>query len=205
MRRLQRIRSAAISPRRWRSWLSSTSMTLVPWALGAALLPHHPAGQAIRSPVALPQTEDGPASMLRAQTFPSATSHCLAEALRAGACESSAPWCAVPAACHGRIPGPVWPAEDSHSPWTGFRGAFLPPRSTAVTGVWADLRASVERLVAGLCATGSWAALGGWAGGRVVFVAQVMVKDVLVRATRPGVRVAKAIALTPPTVLPSLS
>jgi hypothetical protein len=46
---------------------------------------------------------------------------------------------------------------------------------------------------------------GGWAGGRLVFVAQVMVKDVWVRVIRPGVRVAKAIALTPPSVLPSLS
>ncbi|WP_191964884.1 transposase [Synechococcus sp. RSCCF101] len=23
---------------------------------------------------------------------------------------------------HGEVPGPVWPVEDSHSPWTGFRG-----------------------------------------------------------------------------------
>ena len=28
----------------------------------------------------------------------------------------------VPGAFHGRVPGPVWPAEDSHSPWTDFRG-----------------------------------------------------------------------------------
>jgi hypothetical protein len=28
----------------------------------------------------------------------------------------------VPGAFHGGIPGPVWPAEDSHSPWTGCRG-----------------------------------------------------------------------------------
>jgi len=28
----------------------------------------------------------------------------------------------VPGAFHGGIPGPAWPAEDSHSPWTGFRG-----------------------------------------------------------------------------------
>jgi hypothetical protein len=28
----------------------------------------------------------------------------------------------VPGAFHGEVPGPVWPAEDSHSPWTGFRG-----------------------------------------------------------------------------------
>jgi hypothetical protein len=27
----------------------------------------------------------------------------------------------VPGAFHGRVPGPVWPAEDSHSPWTDFR------------------------------------------------------------------------------------
>ena len=24
----------------------------------------------------------------------------------------------VPGAFYGRVPGPVWPAEDSHSPWT---------------------------------------------------------------------------------------
>ena len=29
----------------------------------------------------------------------------------------------VHGACHGQVPGPAWPAEDSHSPWTGFRGA----------------------------------------------------------------------------------
>jgi hypothetical protein len=23
---------------------------------------------------------------------------------------------------HGGVPGPVWPDEDSHSPWTDFRG-----------------------------------------------------------------------------------
>lgn len=28
----------------------------------------------------------------------------------------------VPSAFDGRIPGPVWPAENSHSPWTGLRG-----------------------------------------------------------------------------------
>ena len=28
----------------------------------------------------------------------------------------------VPGAFHGEIPGPVWPAEGSHSPWTDFRG-----------------------------------------------------------------------------------
>ncbi len=28
----------------------------------------------------------------------------------------------VPGAFHGGVPGPVWPAEDSHSPWTGFWG-----------------------------------------------------------------------------------
>ena len=27
----------------------------------------------------------------------------------------------VPGAFHGRVPGPVWSAENSHSPWTGFR------------------------------------------------------------------------------------
>ena len=28
----------------------------------------------------------------------------------------------VPGAFHGRVSGPVWPAEDPHSAWTGFRG-----------------------------------------------------------------------------------
>ena len=28
----------------------------------------------------------------------------------------------VPGAFHGRVPGPVWPDEDPHSPWTGCRG-----------------------------------------------------------------------------------
>jgi len=28
----------------------------------------------------------------------------------------------VPGAFHGEIPGPVWPYEDSHSPWTVLRG-----------------------------------------------------------------------------------
>jgi hypothetical protein len=28
----------------------------------------------------------------------------------------------VPGAFHGEVPGPVWPDEDSHSAWTGFRG-----------------------------------------------------------------------------------
>jgi hypothetical protein len=28
----------------------------------------------------------------------------------------------VPGAFHGRVPGLVWPAEDSHSPWTEFQG-----------------------------------------------------------------------------------
>jgi hypothetical protein len=23
---------------------------------------------------------------------------------------------------HGGVPGPVWPDEDSHSPWTDFQG-----------------------------------------------------------------------------------
>jgi len=28
----------------------------------------------------------------------------------------------VPGAFHGGVPGPVWPDEDSHSPWTDFWG-----------------------------------------------------------------------------------
>jgi len=27
----------------------------------------------------------------------------------------------VPGPFHGGVPGPVWPAEDSHSPWTDSR------------------------------------------------------------------------------------
>jgi len=33
----------------------------------------------------------------------------------------------VPGAFHGEVPGPVWPDEDSHSPWTDLRG----PRQNA--------------------------------------------------------------------------
>jgi len=36
----------------------------------------------------------------------------------------------VPGAFHGEVPGPVWPDEDSHSAWTGFRG----PRQLLVGG-----------------------------------------------------------------------
>ena len=28
----------------------------------------------------------------------------------------------VPGAFHGRVPGPVWPDEDSHSPWIDCQG-----------------------------------------------------------------------------------
>ena len=28
----------------------------------------------------------------------------------------------VPGAFHGEVPGPVWPSEDSHSPWSDCRG-----------------------------------------------------------------------------------
>ncbi len=28
----------------------------------------------------------------------------------------------MPGAFHGRVPGPVWPDEDSHSPWTDHQG-----------------------------------------------------------------------------------
>lgn len=34
----------------------------------------------------------------------------------------------VPGAFHGEVHSPVWPAEDSHSPWIGFRG----PRQTSL-------------------------------------------------------------------------
>jgi hypothetical protein len=35
----------------------------------------------------------------------------------------------VPGACHGRVPCPVWPDENYHSPWTNCRG----PRQTGTT------------------------------------------------------------------------
>jgi hypothetical protein len=28
----------------------------------------------------------------------------------------------VPGAFHGEVPDPVWPVEDSHSPWTVIQG-----------------------------------------------------------------------------------
>jgi len=28
----------------------------------------------------------------------------------------------MPGAFHGRVPGPVWPVDDSHSPWSGKEG-----------------------------------------------------------------------------------
>ena len=33
-------------------------------------------------------------------------------------------------AFHGEVPGPVWPVEDSHSPWTNLRGPRQPPTFT---------------------------------------------------------------------------
>ncbi len=36
----------------------------------------------------------------------------------------------VPGAFHGGVPGPVWPDEDSHSPWTDFRGPSHQPECT---------------------------------------------------------------------------
>jgi len=53
---------------------------LASMALGAAVLPHHPADEAFRSPVTILQNRDGPAASFRAQKFPSARSHCFAEA-----------------------------------------------------------------------------------------------------------------------------
>jgi len=41
----------------------------------------------------------------------------------------------VPGAFHGRVPGPVWPDEDSHSPWTDLRG----PRHLDLVTVGLDL------------------------------------------------------------------
>ena len=55
---------------------------LAAMTLGAALLPHHPADKAFRSPLTLLQNLDGSAATLRAQKLPSARSHCFAEALR---------------------------------------------------------------------------------------------------------------------------
>jgi hypothetical protein len=49
-------------------------------ALSAAVLPHHSAHQPFRCPVTLLQDRDGPPTALRAQKFPSARSHCFAEA-----------------------------------------------------------------------------------------------------------------------------
>jgi len=52
-------------------------------ALGAAVLAHHPADEAFRSPVTLLQGHNGPAATFRAQKFPSARSYCFAKAFRA--------------------------------------------------------------------------------------------------------------------------
>ena len=43
-------------------------------SLGAAVLPHHPADEALRSPVTLLQDHNSPAAAFRAQKFPSARS-----------------------------------------------------------------------------------------------------------------------------------
>jgi len=37
----------------------------------------------------------------------------------------------VPGPFHGEIPGPVWPAEDTHSPWTGFPDPGQPNPASA--------------------------------------------------------------------------
>ena len=39
----------------------------------------------------------------------------------------------VPGAFHGRVTDPVWPAQDSHSPWTGFRG---PRQDPVIASTW---------------------------------------------------------------------
>jgi len=49
----------------------------------------------------------------------------------------------VPGAFHGRVPGPDWPDEDSHSPWTGFRG---PRHSLRTPGVHAGSGEDVASL-----------------------------------------------------------
>ena len=43
-------------------------------SLGAAVLTHHPADEALGSPVTLPQNRNGSATAFRAQKFPSARS-----------------------------------------------------------------------------------------------------------------------------------
>jgi hypothetical protein len=48
---------------------------LAPMALGAAVLPRHPADKAFRSPVTLLQDRDGPATTFRAQKLPSKRSN----------------------------------------------------------------------------------------------------------------------------------
>jgi hypothetical protein len=49
-------------------------------SFGAAVLPHHPADEAFKSPVTFPQNHDSPAAAFRAQKLPSARSYWFAEA-----------------------------------------------------------------------------------------------------------------------------
>lgn len=164
--------------------------------LGAAVLPHHPADEAFRSPVTLLQNRDGSvaprgapigATTFRAQKFPSARSLSIAffrllklglrqkllepgvlllqlsqssgflgvhaavllppavvcrlrhladtadlddglalgDQLFGGLELADDLLCCVPGPFHGEVPGPAWPDEDSHSPWTDCRGPRL--------------------------------------------------------------------------------
>ena len=73
--------------------------------------------------------------------------------------------CGVSGALHGGIPGPVWPVEDSHSPWTGYRGPRhhqeRQARQVADTMPWPDgVRGAAQQGVIllsssyGLCSDG---------------------------------------------------
>jgi hypothetical protein len=53
---------------------------LAAMALGTAVLAHHPAGGPLRCPEPSAQGLHGPAAAFLAQKFPSANSHCFAEA-----------------------------------------------------------------------------------------------------------------------------
>jgi hypothetical protein len=125
---------------------------LAPMALGAKVLHRHPAHKAFRSPVKLLQNRNGPAA--RASIFPFQLSQPsvflgmrhlddsadLDDGLALGDQLLGGPLLrrslrleladdllrSVPGGFHGRVPGPVRPDEDSHSPWTDKGG----PRQT---------------------------------------------------------------------------
>ena len=71
----------------------------------------------------------------------------------------------VPGAFHGRVPGPVWPAEDSHSPWTDCRGPrHFTRRSGAYPTNTSDRPGTPGQTTDSVLATALWAAAGGWKG-----------------------------------------